>query len=374
MKIKSDFNDLWASAKRMGEYRVVFDIKVNYSGFEDVDNGLSSSEGYEVDIGDIDVQKGVLSYEGRQVLLFIPDQGSNIDDVLSGKAEGKKFHVADCRTLDSMRRQKRFSRYKATYNISGKFQVYGVSFPQRVERKGEAGLKVCKNCLMYLNYRGYRSGSGSEKTNVYSNFDIAEFLSTYSTLFKSMPDRDGFEEAGTYSDDWSVVSTRYRESVSYRCESCSVDLTSEPGLLHTHHISGNKRENHSANLKALCLDCHRKQPKHGYMRITHDQMGVINKLRKAQGLLHSSSGWEGVIRIADKALDGLLRYYASRGLATPEVGYELANANDEVVAELEVAWPESRRGIAIDEAHLQAARELGWNVLTVGDALKSMNG
>lgn len=374
MKIRSDFSELWESVRRMGSHNVEFDIQATYSSDFILDRELSSIEGRSIELEDLELEQGVLSVEGRQVLLFIPDHGRNIDDVLSGREEGRKFHVADCRTLESMRQQKRFNRYKATYNISGRFHIYGVSYTQGVNREGEAELKVCRNCLSYLNYRGYGSGSGGDKEKVYRQFDIAEFLSTYSTLFKFMPDRQGLEESATYSDDWRAISDSYRESVSFRCESCSVDLSEHRNLLHTHHISGNKRENHSSNLMALCLDCHRKQPKHGYMRVTHEQMVAINQLRKNQGLLAAESGWGGVIDMADKALDGLLQNYASKGLAPPEVGYELADPSGEVVAELEVAWPQSKRGIAISESDLIAAKRLGWHVLTVGDALKSMNG
>lgn len=356
----------------MGAHNVEFDIQADYAPGFILDRELSSRIGADVKLEDLDLDNGVLSVEGRQVLLFIPDHGRNIDEVLSGREEGRKFHVADCRTLESMRQQKRFNRYKATYNISGKFHIYGVSYTQGVNREGEAELKVCRNCLSYLNYRGYGSGSGGAKEEVYRQFDIAEFLSTYSTLFKHMPDRHDFEDAGSYAEDWREISDRYRKSVSFCCESCSVDLSGHKSLLHTHHISGNKRENHSANLMALCVDCHRKQPKHGYMRVTHEQMVIINKLRKNQGLLQSAVGWEGVIDMADKALDGLLRYYASKGLTPPEVGYELTGPSEDVVAELEVAWPDSKRGIAVSEADLVAAKGLGWHVLSVGDALRTM--
>lgn len=373
MKISADFSALWASARRMGSHNVDFDIRSDRSGSFEIDDKLSSTEGLDIDIEDLVLDNGVLSVEGRQVLLFIPDQGRSIDEVLSGREDGKKFHVADCRTLASMRRQKRFNRYKATYNVSGKFHVHGISYMQGVEREGEAELKVCKNCLTYLNYRGYATEYGSPRLKIFQEFDIAEFLSTYSTLFKSMPDRRDFEDSSTYSEDWREISDRYRESVGFRCESCSVDLSEYRSLLHTHHISGNKRENHSANLMALCLDCHRKQPKHGYMRIKHDQMLTINRLRKEQGLVSETGGWEQAIRLADKALDGLLRHYASKGLPAPEVGYELSGADGAVVAEIEVAWPSDRRGIAIGDADLVAAKELGWSVLTLGEALRTMN-
>jgi hypothetical protein len=323
MKLQSDFSELWDNVNRMGKHEVIFKLPEDPAPDFELDDELSSTLGLEIDPDkDLVLVHGVLSVRGYQVLLFIPDQGINIDNVLSGKKEGRKFHVADCQTLNTMRQQHRFGRYKATYNVSGKFQLYGVSSKTGSSLEGEAELKVCKNCLSYLNYKGYRSGHGLPKSTIYNEFDIAEFLSEYSTLFRSMPERSAFIDQGGYSDDWQKVSACYRASVSYRCESCRVDLKEHPNLLHTHHISGNKRENRPSNLKALCIDCHRKQPKHHNMQVTHTNMVLINQLRNRQGLLNTSS-WQKVREMADQAFDGLLRYYEKQGLTIPEVGYKL---------------------------------------------------
>jgi len=373
MKIKSDFSKLWANVNRMGKHEVIIDPgeKKLPPDFE-LDQKLSGTSGLDVTLEVLEWDHGVPGVRGRQVMLFIPDQGTDIDNVLSGEEEGRKFHVADCKTLNTMRQQHRFGRYKATYNVSGRFQVYGVSSKTGSSQKGEAELKVCKNCLSYLNYKGYRSGHGLPKSTIYNEFDIAEFLSEYSTLFSSMPERPALIDQGGYSDDWQEISAHYRASVGYRCESCRVDLNEHRNLLHTHHISGNKRENRCSNLKALCIDCHRKQPKHNYMRVTHTNMVLINRLRKQQDLLDTSS-WQKVREMADQAFDGLLRYYEKQGLTIPEVGYGLTAPDQSVVAELELAWPSKKQGIAISPNDLREAEKLGWHVLTVGQALNQMN-
>lgn len=369
MKLNVSFAELWASARRMGEHDVTFEFSTGSEEEFTTDNILSSTAGLDITIEQLEFEHGVLSFKGRQVLLFIPDQGASIEQVLSGQQEGRKFHVADCVTLEEMRRKQRFSRYKATYNLSGKFEVYGDTYYSG-SIKGEAELKVCKNCLSYLNYKGYRSGA--IKSKVFSEFDIGEFLSEYSTLFRAMPERAAFMEEGGYSSDWNDVSARYRQSVRFCCESCLVDLGDYRRLLHTHHVNGNKRDNRDDNLKALCIDCHRKQPMHDYMRVKHEDMVLLNQLRKQQGLLNTGN-WAEVRSMADKSLDGLLRYYERNGFSLPEVGYELVAANQAVVAELELAWPSSRKGIAIAKQDLDAARNLGWRVLSVGEALREMN-
>ncbi|WP_432472086.1 HNH endonuclease [Amphritea sp. HPY] len=373
MKLDVDLSGLWASVKKMGEHDSDFTIDTTYGGPGlEFDDELSSTAGMDIQLEDLELDKGVLSVHGRQVLLFIPDQGSQIMEVMSDGGKGKKFHVADCVTLNEMRRKKRFQRYKATYNVSGTFQVYGTDYHSGDSIEGEAELKVCKNCLKYLNYKGYQTGAGLPKSKIFQGFDIAAFLSEYSTLFKTMPDRAAMIDMGGYSDDWREVSSKYRQSVNYTCESCSVELNEHRQLLHTHHINGNKRDNHSSNLKALCIDCHRKQPLHDYMRVRHEDMVLLTHLRKAQGYLETSN-WDEVIEMADKALDGLLRHYEKKGTPLPEVGYELCKPDQSVAAELEIAWPKMKKGIAISNDDLKAATELGWNVLTVGQALSSMN-
>lgn len=372
MKLTTDFSALWANVLRMGKFEANFGLEEDISQDIELDQELSSTAGLDIKLEDLELDHGVLSVKGRQVLLFIPDQGQSIDDVLSGDKEGRKFHVADCKTLDSMRQKSRFNRYKATYNTSGVFTVYGVSYKTGSSVEGEAELKVCKNCLSYLNYKGYRQGVGLPKNKIYNEFSIPGFLSEYSTLFSSMPDRDSIVEKGGYSEDWAEVSAKYRASVGFCCEQCGVHLSSHKRLLHTHHISGNKRENHPANLKALCLDCHRKQPHHDYMRVTHANMVLINQLRSQQRVLRTSN-WQEVREMADKALDGLLRYYEKKGLSVPEVGFELIGPDQAVVAELELAWPSRKKGIAISPDDITEAGKLGWDVMSVGQALNSMN-
>lgn len=372
MKLDVDLSSLWASVRKMGAHDVDFNIASEVVSDFEVDEELSSTVGLDITLDDLDIDSGVLSVRGKQVLLFIPDHSGRVEEVLAGRDLGNRFHVADCKTLESMRRQKRFSRYKATYNVSGKFVIYGESFTTRKKMEGEATLSVCKNCLTYLNYQGYKVGVGSNKSKIFGEFDIAEFLSAFSTLFTSMPERLDSIDGGGYTDDWAGVSAKYRSSVEFVCESCRVDLSSHKRLLHSHHISGNKRDNRADNLRALCADCHRKQPKHDYMRISHADMQLLGQLRKGQSLHHTGS-WKEIHEMADQALEGLLLSYEARNVALPEVGYELQGKDFSVVAELELAWPDRKRGVAIDAASKQAAELLGWKVLSVGEAVREMN-
>ncbi|WP_415900561.1 HNH endonuclease [Neptuniibacter sp. QD48_11] len=369
MKLTTDLSGLWANVERMGKFEANFNLQEDHSPDFELDKDLSSTAGLDIQLEDLELENGVLSVKGRQVLLFIPDHMQRIEDVLSGNNLGNRFHVADCQTLADMRKKKRFNRYKATYNISGLFKIYGTSSISNENVEGEAQLKVCKHCLGYLNYKGYRKGG--VKSKIFGEFEISEFLSEYSTLFSSMPDRSQVVDKGGYSEDWAEVSTKYRATVNFCCEQCGVDLNSNKRLLHTHHISGNKRENHSDNLKALCIDCHRKQPHHDYMRVTHENMLFLNGLRREQGLFKISN-WHQARNIADKAVDGLLRFYEKSGYSLPEINFIVEN-NEQSTFQLEVAWPSLKKGIAISAEDIKAGQLYGWNVLSVGEALSEMN-
>lgn len=375
MRLDIDLSDLWGCIRQMGSYNSDFSISGPSVDPFEIDRDLSSTKGLEIELDDLESDNGVLSYAGRQVLLFIPDQGSKIDDVLENPEKGRRFHVSDCVTLNQMRQNNRFERYKATYNISGLFEIYGTSYRTGKNINAEAELRVCKNCLKYLNYNGYQSGGEKPKSLIFKGFDIAEFLSEYSTLFKSMPNRRDMIDEGGYSHDWAEVSAKYRESVGCVCEVCRVDLKEHRNLLHTHHVNGNKRDNVRTNLQALCIDCHRKQPQHDYMRVRHEDMQILVRLRRQQGLLKGLRDWDSVRMMADKALDGLLRQYARKGgLECPVVGYELADTDGSIIAEIEVAWPRTKRGIAISNDAITLAKKHGWYVISVGEALRKMNG
>lgn len=372
MKFDVNLSELNACAERMGSYVPDFEIDIAIEDSFELDTELSSSAGMDISLDELEVEQGLLGYRGRQVLLFIPDHGGRAGNVLAERTEGNKFHVADCQKLDEMRSMNRFERYKATYNVAGKFEIFGTEGFRGPEVSGEAELHVCKLCLGYLNYRGYKKSSKAVRDDVYDHFDIAEFLSKYSTLFRVMPKREALVDMAGYADDWKDISREVRQQRNWTCESCGVNLRNSPALLHTHHVNGVKRDNRTENLKALCIDCHRKQPKHDYMRVTHAQMQMINRLRREQSLLQADS-WDEIIDMADASVTDLLSFYRAKGSARPVVGHELQTSSGEVLAMFELAWPDKKAAIAIDRDAIELGSQHGWRVISVGDALRTMN-
>jgi hypothetical protein len=365
MAIRVDFSDLRQSVKAMGAELVDFELRFDPGKLEQIDIDLMG--GIEVDINDVDLENGILSYQGRQVLLYIQDHGGNVQKALDDGSTGRRYHVADCSTLQEMRAKNRFERYVATNDLSGSFFISGQDWGTHQMVEGTTELKVCKNCLTKLNYQGY--STGRKKGQIFQGFTIGEFFSTFSSFFKYMPKRRaGSAVSDDYTADWADISGRYKAVRKFCCEQCHVDLPEHKNLLHTHHINGVKKDNSNSNLRALCSDCHRKQPMHEQLFVSHEDTRLINHLRRAQAKMPNGD-WDEVIELADRGLEGLLKQCQHSYLELPEVGYEL-QANDEaIIAELELAWPESKVGVAIGEEDKAVAEKAGWEIWSMIDAI-----
>lgn len=356
---------LRAAAEKMGDFTPEFDIEV----MADADFALDIEleRGKEINLDELETDNGLLSVQGRQVLLYIPDHGVGIANALDDPSQGRKYHVADCRTLDAMKRKSRFERYKVTNNLSGVFEIYGTDSITRQPVEGTAELNVCQNCLKLVNYKGFAT---SGDRSIFTSFKIDEFFSTYSSLFTQLPKHNKFLSGAGYAADWDVISKKQRGQAGYTCNACRVDLSGHKSLLHVHHINGNKRDNRTENLKVLCADCHKKEPNHQHMHVSYKDIQIIKEFRRNQGLDQVGS-WDDAFALADTAVHGLLKYCQRAGRAVPEIGYEVVNAQGAVVAEFEIAWPREKKGIYIDAEAAQNAKSLGWNLYSLGSAMKS---
>lgn len=363
MKLNVDFSSLHQCIENMGASIADFDLDVE---FDPIDIELDS--GIDIDLKDIETTEGILSYRGRQVLLYIPDQARKIATVLEHPEEGKKFHISDCTALKNMRNINRFDRYVVTNDLSGNFKVNGVNNVTNLPMEGTAELKVCKFCLSTLNYDGYAINK-SERHSVFGSFKIDTFFETYSTVFKYLPKRiQGIYESG-YAEDWKNISSRYREKMDYTCEECKTDFIHNKNLLHTHHISGVKSDNSNSNLKAVCVDCHKKEPMHEHIFIHHDDMLKIYEIRRSQGKMNISS-WKDVYRLADTSLHGYLKHAQESRSSIPEIGYMIEHSGQRKI--IDIAWPNKKIGVVISKERIHESLS-GWKILSLGEEMKRIN-
>jgi hypothetical protein len=242
--------------------------------------------GIEIDLQDVEAGPGkLLTYRGEQVILYIKDTRSSQWTLENEPEKSRRFHIAECRTLDRMREEGRFERYVVTNRTDGLFLVDWLDPDTNNRGEMEAALKVCKNCLSSLNWRGYEKpadrlqfggGKQQSRTQIWERFAIDEFLREYSTFFRSKPSRkDLSAKLNIYVEDWPHISEQRRWQAKWRCETCSVGLSAHPNLLHCHHKNGVVTDNDPSNLMVLCALCHAEQPGHNHMKVPASQRAII---------------------------------------------------------------------------------------------------
>jgi len=363
MKLNVDFSSLLANAQRMGSEPVEFSVKDIWKAEEfevdvDLDTGIDI-KAHELGVND----SGLLEYKGSQVVLYIPDHSFKADDALAMGGAGNRYHVADCKTLDTMKQRKRFDRYRVTNNLTGSFDIFGISKLTNNDVSGKTELNVCKNCLSMLNYKGAKNTGGAGRTAIVNVFSLEEFFSTYSSFFSKLPKQLAEKALRGYSKDWADISARTRKIANYICRSCTVDLSASKGLLHVHHENGDKSDNSGSNLLVLCADCHRKEPFHGHMYVSHKDSHKIQQARMQQGIDINSS-WAAVNKNADPALFGVLNHCQKKGMVPPDLACLIKGAQHSVM--LDIAWPRLKRGVYVGtKPHLP-----DWDLLSPREALE----
>jgi hypothetical protein len=373
MKLTVDFSSLQQAVTTMGADLIEFEVSNKVIPIEPIDKQLG--EGFEVNFEDIEFETGLASYQGRQILLYIKDHSYNnkIYGVLKDGAKGNRFHIADCEMLERMRQKGRFERYVVTNRLDGLFAVSGTDNRSNELIEGETRLDVCQYCLEAINYQKFSSlKRGLPRRSFVQSFQLADFFDTYSSFFKFMPTGVANNSTTGYSKDWDNISKKVREKSNYQCQQCGLDLSQHKRLLHVHHINGVKSDNSSSNLTPLCCDCHRKQPDHQHMFIKHEETKAISQLRKAQGL-NVKENWQDVYDLADPGMHGVIDLLEKYHVSLPEVGEEIKNNKQEVVAELELAWPIKKIGIAIDKPEAIASTKQGWKVYSMRHALSQID-
>ena len=266
MRLEIAFNDLAQIVKTMGADAVAWKSKTN--NLEELSIAEILLTGREILLDEVIASEhGLLTYRGEQVLLYIKETNKDEYTLTQTPDKGPRFHVSECRTLDKMRNDKRFDRYVVTNNTSGDFIVEWKDIKKPKSGETKARLKVCKNCLDRINYQNYSDSPSSDQKEIWKNFSIEEFFSTYKSNFKSKPKfTDQTAPKGEYVSNWPEISLETRKKADWTCQQCGNYFGTDRGRLHVHHINGVKGDNHRSNLQVLCESCHSKQPGHQRMR------------------------------------------------------------------------------------------------------------
>lgn len=315
------------------------------------------------DLSDIDRENGLLTYKKANVLLYIPDHTSPyVDDIETIKenpatCKSNRFHISWCEKLQEMHDNKRINRYTVANDASGTFIIEGKS--NGMIKKENVTLMVCKYCLGFLNYNGYRLVKYNEKNDIFNNFKIGDFLDKYSPFFPTIPDKP-YTKAG-YTNEWKNISERYRIKRNWTCEICGVNLQDKHNLLHTHHKNGVKSDNSTSNLIALCAICHGKQPYHTHMYRLYEDIFEINMRRRKQGLI-SIKTWDDIYKVADNSIYGIIGLLKNSGKNVPDlyvIDKDKESGKDFLI---DIAWIHEKRGIATSEKAVSIAVNNGWQM------------
>jgi len=245
--------------------------------YADLDKALEGIEGVTVDdIDDVKVlPDGTLAYENRRVLLYIRDKSNYHEqdprDLLPS------FHVSNCRTLKRMREGGHYERYVITQRTDGRFKMnflcgYGKQQSEIHE------LKVCRDCLGFLSYNGYRH-TDPKRHAIHSAFSLSEYFTLYLKNFVPfLPlHTDDTAPINEYGEGFREASQRYRAENGWTCQNCLINLShpSYHKYLHTHHINAQKNDDRIENHKALCIRCHAEEPMHAHLRNSPDYWAFV---------------------------------------------------------------------------------------------------
>jgi len=133
----------------------------------------------EIEISRVEMtEAGLFFYQGQQLILYIKDTDKKIKVLEQNPEQANKFHLANCTTIGSTLHNYRiFQRFIATARDDGFFYVNGLTEDGK-SKECLLKLKVCRSCLIKLNYKEYRASDPLTRDGLVETFSIQDFFAS----------------------------------------------------------------------------------------------------------------------------------------------------------------------------------------------------
>ncbi len=208
-------------------------------------------------IEDLKIEDWGFFVDSERVVIYIRERSNSRYE----KQQMPKFHFYNCKTI----RERKDINWRYVCNINWKFNLDIIVFETKkiVKRINNYNLGVCRNCLKESNYKWFNERTYIEKEIIRDKFSIEEFLNKERiTVIQSKQKNTDQKQHQKYSENREEISKNYRKYRNYICEWCWKDCNEKKWILHVHHIDSDPSNNSLLNLKALCIDCHKKEHEH----------------------------------------------------------------------------------------------------------------
>lgn len=236
---------------------------------------------------------------GVPVVIYIKSTEKNISSIRANPHDDyvPRVHFAPkCETIKKMKEMGAYEKYVYTRRRTGYFIIDAwardltkLSLKREYKTFDNEKLHVCRHCLSYIDYEGYKEATPAQKTIIVENFDYDYFFVNYAGGFSESErpsDSDIIAPLGSYNDAHRPMAIIVKNEAGWKCEECKVDLNAYRHLLHAHHINHKKSDIFSGNYKALCVLCHRDKHRNNRLmnHAANEHGAQIKKLRKSQGI------------------------------------------------------------------------------------------